>query len=252
MKYLKDIWLDHEERVIEAIMEGLTILRSQERLARLYTIITDTNDGRQIEDKINRELLFCLRLANSSLLRKGRGIHYGPQYELRGQPIEHDLRPPPADYKRVDISWGYFDDLAALNSGGSGERYFCIECKRIGSRIPSGQLTRKYVENGIARFISEEHRYGQHTEAGAMIGYLEDMTCDEILQEVNAAITQFQQTVPPQTKIYPLPFPRDGWQHVATSRVSHQLERTFPTSPFTLWHFWLDLRNCYPRTRSKF
>lgn len=251
MKYLKDIWLDHEERVIEAIMEGLTILRSKERLERLYMSITNTNDRRQIEDIINRELFFCLLQANRILLPKGRGIHSDPQYEQRSQPSERDLSPPLADYKRVDIRWGYFDVLAALDGGGPGERYFCIECKRLGSRIPSGQLTHKYVENGIVRFISEEHRYGQHTEAGAMIGYLEDMTCDEILQEVNAAITQFQQTIPPQTTIYPLPIPGDGWQHVATSRVSHQLERTFPRSPFTLWHFWLDMRNCYPRTRSK-
>jgi hypothetical protein len=251
MKYLKDIWLDHEERVIEAILEGLVILKSEERLTRLNTIIATEEDDRQVEDKINRELLFCLHWANARLLRKGRGIKSDPQYEQRGQPSEQDLSPPSADYKRVDIRWGYFDVLAALNTEGRGEKYFCIECKRLGSKIPNGKLNPKYVENGILRFILEGHRYGQHVQSGAMIGYLEDMTCEEILQEVNAAIEQVKQTLPPQTKLSPLLSPQTGWQDKATSRLTHQLERSFPQSPFTLWHFWLDLRNCYPRIRKK-
>jgi len=248
MRYLKDIWHDHEDRVIEAILEGLNILRS-EGLIRLNVIIADERDKRQIEDKINRELLFCLHRANKRLLQEGRGINSDPQYEQRNQPNEQEISPPPPDYKRVDIRWGHFDVLAALNTEGQGEKYFCIECKRLGSKIPSGRLNPKYIENGILRFTSEGHRYGQHVQSGAMIGYLEDMTCEEIFQEVNTAIDQVEETLPPQTKISPLLSPQTGWQDNAISRLTHQLERPFLKSPFTLWHFWLDLRNCYPRTR---
>ncbi len=234
MKHLKDMWLDHEARVIEAILEGLIILQSEEQLTRLNTIITTEEDSRQIEDKINRELLFCLHKANAHLLRKGRGVKSDPQYEQRGQPDEQYLSPPSADYKRVDIRWGYFDVQAALNTGMQGEKYFCIECKRLGSRIPSGRLNPKYAENGILRFISEEHRYGQHAQSGAMIGYLEDMTCEEIFQEINAAIEQVKATLLPQTKISPLLPPQTGWLDKAINRVTHQLERPFPISPYTL------------------
>jgi hypothetical protein len=84
-----------------------------------------------------------------------------------------------------------------------------------------------------------------------MIGYLEDMTCTEIIREINAAIKQIQQTLPSQTKIPLLLSPRNGWQDQGTSRLSHRLERAFPKSPFVLWHFWLDLRGCYFRTHKR-
>ncbi len=251
MKYLKDLWQDHQDRVIEAILEGLIILKSEERLTRLNAIITDVKDSRPPEDKINRELFFCLRQANAKLLRKGRGVNSEPQYEPRNQPNEQDITPPSADYKRVDIWWGYFDKLAAHRSSQHGPKYFYIECKRLGSKIPSGSLNQKYVQNGIVRFVSEEHRYGQHTQSGAIVGYLEDMTCEEILRQVNATIEQTQQTPLPQIKISLLSLSQDGWQDKSTSRLSHHLERSFPKSPFTLWHFWLDLRECYPRKYTK-
>lgn len=248
MKYLKDMWLDHEERVIEAILEGLTLLKSKKQLARLNNIIVNAEDGRQIEDKINRELLFCLRRANAHLLKKGRGIKSDPQYEQRGDPDEQYLSPPPADNKRVDIRWGYFDTLLALNTEQQGEKYFCIECKRLGSPTsPKWKLNPNYVKNGIIRFTSKTHRYGQHTQSGAMIGYLEDMSNEEIFQAVNATIKQIKPNLPPQTKISPLSLSKNGWQNNTSSRLSNQLERPFPKSPFTLWHFWLDFRECYPR-----
>lgn len=231
MKYLKDMWLDHEERVIEALLEGLSDLKSEERLVRLNGIISNAEDGRQIEDKINRELFFCLKRANNRLLKKGRGVKNDPQYEPRNQPNEEDITPPSADYKRVDIWWGFFDELASYRGSEHGSKYFFIECKRLGSRIPSGSLNQKYVQNGVIRFVSESHRYGQHTQSGAMIGYLEDMTCDEIHQEVNAMIEQATQALPGRTKIFPLSFPQDGWQKESASRLSHQLEGPFPKSP---------------------
>ena len=128
--------------------------------------------------------------------------------------------------------------------------YFHIECKRLGSPTSSSwKLNPNYVHYGIIRFIAESHRYGQHAQSGAMIGYLEDMTCDEIHQEVNAEIEIAKQTLLSPSKISPLLLSQDGWQDKATSCLSHNLERPFPKTPFTLWHFWLDLRNCYPRTR---
>lgn len=251
MKYLKDLWREHEERVIEAIIDGLVILKSAERLTRLKTIILDVQDGRSIEDKINRELLFCLRRANMRLLPKGRGINSNPQYEQRGQPNEQDLSPPSADYKRVDIRWGYFDKLAAMSGEHLADKYFCIECKRLGSPTSSNwKLNQNYVPHGIVRFVSEEHRYGQHTQSGAMIGYLEDMISDKIFQEINATIAQAKQNLPILVKIPPLSL-QDDWSNNPINCLNHHLERAFPKSPFILWHFWLDLRNCYPRTRKQ-
>ncbi len=263
MKHLKTLRLTEEERILEAIADGLSILRSQKGLKWIDEEIKK-RDKRKIEDRVSRALYCCLEQAQNNLKTKEKGLMGTLFWQIPIQPNpnvsyeEHEDNIP-------DFSWHIFDNVMTFEKEGYDREkphlplnfYFHIECKRLGSPTsPSWKLNPNYVYHGIVRFISKGHRYGQHTQSGAMIGYLEDMTCEKILQEINAAIeqvkqTSFVQTLSPPTKISPLSLSQDGWQDKSPSRLSHQLERSFPKSPFTLWHFWLDLGGCYPRTRKK-
>ncbi|MFC1975824.1 hypothetical protein ACFLXQ_05460 [Chloroflexota bacterium] len=251
MKYLKPLRPVEEERILKAISDGLSILRSQKGLDWIDEEIR-TQDNRKIEDKVSRVLCRCLEQAHNNLKRIGKSLMGTLFWQL---PIQPD---PNVSYEKhedniPDFSWQIFDNTQDIEKSQLPLNfYFHIECKRLGSPTsPSWKLNPNYVHHGIIRFVSEGHRYGQHTQSSAMIGYIEDMGCEDIFQEVNIAIEQAVQILPPQIKISPLTFPQNGWQNKATSRLNHQLERSFPKSPFTLWHFWLDLRNCYPRTRKK-
>lgn len=257
MKYLKPLRPTEEERILKAISEGLSILRSKQGLVWIDEEIKK-RDKRRIEDRISRALYRCLIQAQANLKRAGQGLIGTLNWQI---PVQPDPNVSYEEYEDniPDFSWQIFDNIMTLEEEQSKEKlrlplnfYFHIECKRLGSPTSSSwKLNPNYVHHGIVRFVSEGHRYGQHTQSGAMVGYLEDMTCQEILQEVNATIEQVKQTLSPQTKISPLLSPQTGWQARATSRLTHQLERSFPKSPFTLWHFWLDLCNCYPRTHKK-
>jgi len=258
MKYLKFLRSTEEERILKTISGGLSILRSKQGLVWIDEEIKKP-DKRQIEDKVSRALYRCLNQAQDNLKKKELGLMGTLFWQL---PIQPD---PNASYGEhedniPDFSWQIFDNVVTFEEERPDREkpplpldfYFHIECKRLGSPTSSSwKLNPNYVHHGIIRFVSEGHRYGQHTQSGAMIGYLEDMTCEEIFQEINAVIEQVKQTLPPQTKISPLSLPQDGWRDKATNCLTHQLERSFPKSPFTLWHFWLDSRNCYPRTRKK-
>ncbi len=254
MKHLKRLRPAEEERILEAIFDGLSILRSKQGLVWIGEEIKKLGKHPPIEDRVSRALYRCLHQARSNLQKFGRDLMGELYWQMPIQPNpnvsseEHEDNIP-------DFSWQIFENAVTLAEQSKLDLtlsvYFHLECKRLGSRIPSGSLNQKYVQKGIVRFVSDGHRYGQHTQSGAMIAYLEDMTCKEILRAVNAAIEQAQQTLPPQTKISLLSLSQDGWQTKSTSRLSHRLERSFPKSPFTLWHFWLDLRECYPRKYTK-
>jgi hypothetical protein len=249
MKHLKRLRPAEEERILEAIFDGLSILRSKQGLVWIGEEIKK-RDQRRIEDRVSRALYRCLRQAQA-----GQNLMGTLHWQI---PVQPD---PNVSYEKhednvPDFSWQTFDNAITLEEQEKLDLplsfYFHIECKRLGSPTSSSwKLNPNYVHHGIVRFVSVDHRYGQHTQSGAMIGYLEDMACKEILREVNAAIEQAKQTLPPQAKISLLSLSQDGWQDKSTSRLSQHLERSFPKSPFTLWHFWLDLRECYPRKYTK-
>lgn len=257
MKYLKLLRTTEEERILKTVSDGLSTLRSRQGLVWIDEEIKK-RDKRRIEDRISRALYRCLVQAQDTLKRAGQGLIGTLHWQI---PIQPDPNVSYEEYEDniPDFSWQIFDNVMSLGKEQDKENvhlslnyYFHIECKRLGSPTSATwKLNPNYVHNGILRFVSEGHRYCQHIQSGVMIGYLEDMTCEEILQEVNAAIEQVKETLSPQTKITPLLPPQTGWQEKATSRLTHQLERPFPKSPFTLWHFWLDLRNCYPRRCKK-
>lgn len=248
-----DTWRDHEERVIEAIITGLSLLRSEEGLLRLRNEL-ELTDNRKLEDKISTVLYWYFVKATRQLWqkkrnRKKRGPVSFPKFQIPKPPDPNDRSSVSIERERKipDFKWGFVDDTCynTQEDQYKGDRDFDIECKRLGKPTStSWKLNEQYVKNGIRRFITNEHRYGENESSGAMIGYIENMELDAIFGEINLVIITNLEPIPPLSK------PSEGWQEHATSRLDHEFERPFPESPFHLWHFWVDLRGCYPRKKT--
>jgi hypothetical protein len=85
------------------------------------------------------------------------------------------------------------------------------------------------VINGIRRFVSLEHGYGNGTGSGAMVGYVQSLSIDEALAEVNAHAVD--QGIPALSLSA-----RDGEKE---ADLEHSLGRPFDESPYRLLHLWV-------------
>jgi hypothetical protein len=179
-------------------------------------------------------LYFCLLEAIRSLRESGReGFDHPPTPEGHNPPDPDDVLRATRENKIPDFCWGYIDHLE-LDSRRSARNYV-IECKRLGNPPrPDWILNQNYVVKGVLRFVTEEHDYAKGEKSGAMVGYVQSMELDDILNEVNA--TCISRAVP-QLRIS-----IGGWQIRGISRLNHELNRSFAGSPFHLSHFWIDLR----------
>lgn len=221
------IWENHEKRVIEVLLLALSLLQKKTNL-----VLHQIN-----EDALNTELYFCLIEANRILHRQhfSKGFDHPPTPEGQNPPDVDDELNDPRKKKRPDFYWGYIDHqepdprLCARN--------FYIECKRLGKPLRKEKiLTNLYVENGIRRFITEEHAYSKREKSSAMVGYIQNLEIGTILSQVNEAMELFSE---PMAAIE---CDKEGYKDGGVSQLSHILERPFPISPFRLYHFWVDLR----------
>jgi hypothetical protein len=215
--------------IIGRINQSLALLCSETGIERITSEFKNPNDKRRIENRINRAFLFCLKdCFPAKRYRIFQELSIQPKNDTSYENSE-DARP---DLTIIQL----VDDISS-----DGGLDFHIECKRLGSSTsPSWEYNKKYVENGIRRFISDSFHYGIDSPSGAMVGYIEDMEFDDILTQVNQAIDQ-------QLKIDNLAKTMD-WQEKSTTHLNHSFERSFEKSPFKLHHLWIDLRDCYPRS----
>ena len=220
------LWKRHEQRVVEVLLAALSLLQSKTGL-ELFKFN---------EHRLNLKLYRCRLNANRKLRREAptKGFDHPPVWEAQNQPDTDDTPESERIKKRPDFQWGYIDHIEPDSSG--SVRHFVIECKRLGKPIKTGLLTELYVQNGIRRFITEEHGYAKGVESSAMVSYVQNMEFDNTLDEVNAAAPNNPE---PITKLQLSP---DGWQEDHVSKLEHKLTRQFPISPFHLHHFWVDLR----------
>lgn len=215
------VWCNHERRVLNVMHRALELLRKENSLDIC-------------EDSLNRRLVFCVRKANNEFFQVGEGFDWLPTYDSKNQPDSDDEEGADREQKRPDFQWGFVDHSEP--DPVKQDKIFAIECKRLGnSEKPSWIFNRNYVENGIVRFIRKEHGYGKSAASGAMIGYIRNMICDDILGEVNG-----------HGKIFSLGKIRlgpDGWVSKGVSRLEQKIDRpeVLPT-PFNLRHLWVDIR----------
>lgn len=216
----KDLWGQREDTLLDLCARSLGKLRD----------CADLNNEKETE--INRKLFWCMAQANRDLASIGKGLDHLPQPEAANLPDPKDERRADWERKIPDFQWQIIDHLApALDS----VRSYAIECKRLGSPPRRDWvLNEEYVENGMCRFIHESHRYGNRCRSGAMIGYMQSMSFDSILTEINEharnrAVGELA------------PAPRRS-RDDAVNRLESLISRSFPISPFNLRHLWVDLR----------
>lgn len=169
-----DTWRDHEERVIKAILLGLSFLRSDDGTKRLKDEL-NLPDKRKPEDKISTVLNLYFNQATRQLWQKKRnGKRLGPSTFPKPQtpkaPNPHDRSIASIERERKipDFKWEFVDH--SCEDELKGDRDFDIECKRLGKPTsPSWKLNKQYVQDGIRRFLTNGHRYGEDESSGAMI-----------------------------------------------------------------------------------
>lgn len=215
-------WENHEINVREVLLLALASLPG-----KVSTIL---------EDEISRQLFFAIRQANCELLRAGRGLLHPITYQGQNPPHVDDISPAKREKKKPDFYWALINPDEVIDNPLASERQFVIECKRLGKRTKSGnKLNEDYVKDGIVRFVLEEYGYAKGEKTGVMVGYIQNMQLDDILDEVNEAIKA--------ASLPDLDGPFDGWKIKGTSHLGHTLIRTFKISPFYLEHYWVDLRD---------
>jgi len=95
-------------------------------------------------------------------------------------------------------------------------------------------LNREYVLNGIMRFKDHEIGYAAGVSSAAMVGYMQTMTPDEILAQVNTHANG--------RGVSSITASSNGWtSRGVTTLGEHQFERAHNPSPFKLHHLWIDL-----------
>lgn len=212
-------WEKHRIDIFLVIQEALVILQCQPDLPSI--------EADHKKHNLNRELYRSFKRA---AVKRGLPYHI-PTLDGKNPPSESDIEPHERETKVPDFYWQFADDVAG------DVRRFVVECKRLGYPSSSTwKLNENYVRNGIRRFISSPHEYGKDDDTAGMIGYVQSMELEDILQEVNGIAGSNREAVSP------LQLSPDGWQEKGISTLVHDLERPFPISPFRIYHFWVDIR----------
>src|SRR6266487_674649 len=192
-------WTIFKEHIADLICEALLILRQRDDLV-------------ECEFGLNRLLYFCLVEATYRLTEASLDFNLPlPAYDGHNPPHSEDKKKAKREDNRPDIYWTLMDHNANYQDWC---RTFALECKRLGEPTsPKWILNKQYVTDGILRFFQEEKGYGKGCEVGAMIGYVQNKTFNEILAEVNSHITIHEPSIPLLTT------PTDGWQDQSVSHL---------------------------------
>lgn len=215
------VWERHVELVLVVLCHALEKLRAHRPLPRA-------------EIPLNRRLPLKAREAYWELPERDRPQYFGLMPPAEQTP--EDERDVDEDWvgKRPDFKWRMQDNLAQKTSD------FDIECKRLGKPTsPNWVLTQEYVIDGIVRFLSASHRYGNGVSSGAMVGYVQDSEPPDILRGVNSYIRREGKHSIPAIR-----FPRNAGEAPPVMKTRQRLSRSeVSPSRFVLHHLWVDLRS---------
>lgn len=210
------LWERHEARVLAILREALDLLRTRWPAGG--------------EPALNRELFMCILDVNRRNQEAGNDhwFDYAPAYEARNPPAP-DTEDSASEKKIPDFYWGYLDHQEPDPRRSS--RNFVIECKRLGEPSAAGwEFNLHYVDDGARRFFDPDWRYGKDVESGAIVGYIESMDSDAIVDEVNiaaaaAGLSAIVRNGPPAPPLH---------------HLEHTFHRTFQVTPFRLVHLWIE------------
>lgn len=220
-----DIWVRHEDLVLEVFQCALLCLEAESKLP-------------EKEDELNRKVYFLALKENRRLLQEGRGRQSPIMYESRNQPTAETPKPLAREWKRPDFKCGFVDSQSEY------PLFLDLECKRLGKPSSGGTVFNKlYTEKGVKRFMAPESGYGEGAASGAMIGYLQTISPDEILKEVNGYAEKVHVSAIDRTEGH--------WIDRGVTRLNQTLDRKVSPSPFRLRHLWVDLRHRYATNASR-
>jgi hypothetical protein len=221
-----DLWLKNERRLLRVLRISLQMLRDE-----ASSLPTE-------ETAISRKLYLLIRRANLTLPRAHR-VQWPIVCNVPNQPREEDPTPTSYERKIPDFKCIMVDHAANLPD--DFYKFLDIECKRLGNPTSKTHvLNKKYVTQGVVRFVRQDWAYGRAVPSGIMIGYVQSMTFDQIRKEVNDQIKAESLTI--------IRLGSKGWVVGGVSELSHRLTRIeVPPSPFTLRHLWIDLRFSNPK-----
>ncbi|MEO8494150.1 MAG: hypothetical protein ABI614_03700 [Planctomycetota bacterium] len=194
------------------------------------------NDLPTSEDPINRKLYFCILEAIREFERV-EGVEFVPypMYEANNQPDADDETRTARENKRPDLQFGYISRYEP--DPRKSAKQVAVECKRLGE---SGRndwvLNENYILHGVLRFRDASFEYGKPYPFGVMIGYVQNVTFDDTLTEVNA--TAITNAVPD------LEVSAAGWRDNDVSQLEHSFDRQSGSS-LLLTHLWIDVRRNY-------
>lgn len=211
------LWRRRSELCLAILREALELLNRRGSLAGRGSSINELD--------LNRELLRCILEAYQVRARRSDEIpDFYPVADTPNLPLED--RKTSAERTKPDICWPLTDHLVGISVA---FRPFVVECKRVRAPSRSWNYNHEYVVSGVARFTNSTHRYGEHSDRGAMVGYWQAMDLDDVLGEINQHLSGIG-----------LPNITLG---VGSLRESRQiLKRDFPLSPYSLTHLWVDVR----------
>lgn len=214
------LWERHEALVLKVFTIALSELQKQVNLP-------------EDEPTLNEQLFIHIRVAYLDLPYKQR-----PQSLV----IRNSEIPPrsmnevgePWTKKKPDFQWVLINNHERDSEKAIKE--YTIECKRLTNKT-SRDFINEYVNKGIVRFLAKEHKYGNGTTSGAMIGYIQDTKQDEALEGVNSVITNIKEFVIPKIQL-----DKNSLIIGKISNGSHTLNRAevYP-SIFNLRHIWIQM-----------
>ncbi len=201
-------WDTHLERIFIIVREASSLMLTYSELPEVEEVPGKPNT-------LNRLLNACIE---DVVEAKGPAFqHHLPEY---GGPNERGKIP--------DFRWKLMDHAEGK------KRFFDLECKRLGMRSDHSS---KYVKNGLMRFVSETHRYGDDQDCGGMVGYVQGMNLASILNKINKIVQD--------ASVSPLVLVTNEWNENGVTELNHLVTRSFPINPLKLSHFWVDCRAIY-------
>ncbi len=214
-----EIWKRHESLVLNVFIYALIELKKEKNLP--------------IEEiPLNERLYLYIRRVYHKLPANKKPFSPSLVPNSENPPVEFDDIGKTWTRKKPDFRWTLYnseetDPLQAYKE-------YTIECKRL--RI-NGNFINEYVVNGIVRFLTKEHKYGNGTVSGAMIGYIQNMEHKEALERINGAILKTKEFVIPVIK---LNINRQIMDSI--KKGNHTLNRQeVKPSIFHLRHIWIEV-----------
>ncbi len=210
LKTFPALWQDHEQLYVSVFSEALKRLN-----------IEDAKNKK--ENAISEVLSLVLREVCSE-----RNVRT-PEWEKPIQPVTKEELKGGTGMKIPDFTCTHHNSFP--NNFDMFEISLHTECKRLGQKSGSWDLNKNYVNNGIRRFDSSDHKYGSRAKSGIMIGYITNMEPNSILEIVNKY----------------LPDQLEKLSFALTKKVvsceQDLIREKVKPEEFKLIHIWADLKN---------